>query len=168
MSTSDGAPGGPAPDAVLARIGEGIALSQHGDRTSARALFAALWQEIGSDGDALHHCALAHAMADVQDDPREELAWDLRALGAADALTDARLAAAGAAGRVAGLYPSLHLNLGEVYRRLGDTTAARRHLDLGRRAAGALPDDGYGQMVASGLDRLAERLGGAQAPSVTT
>lgn len=33
-------------------------------------------------------------MADVQDDVREELAWDLRALQAADLITDGRAAQA--------------------------------------------------------------------------
>ncbi|GAA3651371.1 hypothetical protein GCM10022224_012830 [Nonomuraea antimicrobica] len=34
-------------------------------------------------------------MADVQDDVREELTWDLRALAAADLVTDERVARAG-------------------------------------------------------------------------
>jgi hypothetical protein len=97
-------------------------------------------------------------MADVQDDPREELAWDLRALAAADSVTDERAAAAGAKGPVAAFYPSLHLNLGEDHRKLGDAAAARHHLELGRAAASALRDDGYGAMVRSGLDGLAQRL----------
>jgi hypothetical protein len=49
------------------------------EREAARRLFADLWEEIGAGGDALHRCALAHSMADVQDDVREELVWDLRA-----------------------------------------------------------------------------------------
>ncbi len=57
-----------------------------------------------------------------------------------------------------GFYPSLHLNLGDVYHRLGDLELARAHLRLGQAALGALGDDGYGQMVRSGLDRLADRL----------
>jgi len=59
---------------------------------------------------------------------------------------------------VRGFYPSLHLNLGDVYHRLGDLELARAHLRLGQAALGALGDDGYGQMVRSGLDRLADRL----------
>lgn len=146
-------------DAVMARIGRGIELSQGGERVAARALFAEIWADIGEErGDPLHRCALAHSMADVQDDPREELAWDLRALQAAESVTDERAAAAGVAGPVAGFYPSLHLNLGECYRKLGDVDLARKHLDRGRAAAGALADDGYAAMVTGGLDRLAERL----------
>jgi hypothetical protein len=62
---------------------------------------------------------------------------------------------------VAAFYPSLHLNLGEDYRRIGDTEAARRHLAQGLAAAGALPDDGYGRMIRGGLEGLSRRLGEA-------
>ena len=51
-----------------------------------------------------------------------------------------------------------HLNLGEAYRKLGDLSAARRHLDLGQQAVTALPDNGYAQMITGGLNGLAQRL----------
>jgi hypothetical protein len=146
------------PDAMMMRIGKGIELSQHGERDAARSLFSQLWDEIGPDGDALHRCALAHYMADVQDDVQQELVWDLRALEAADSVSDERARRAGVAGPVSGFYPSLHLNLGEVYRKLRDLDRARDHLDRGRAAVASLADDGYGQMIRGGLDRLAERL----------
>lgn len=142
----------------MTRIGHGIELGQRGDRDQARRLFAQLWEQVGPRGDALHRCALAHSMADVQDDPHEELIWDLRALGAADLVSDGRAARAGVGGPVAAFYPSLHLNLGEVYRKLGDAPAAHRHLDLGRAAAGALGQDGYGAMIRRGLQALESRL----------
>jgi hypothetical protein len=146
------------PDEFMRRIGEGIGLSQRGERDGARALFLRIWDELRDEGDALHRCALAHHLADVQDDPREELAWDLRALAAADSVTKKRARQAGVAGSVRGFYPSLHLNLGDVYRRLGDRKRAREHLERGRAAAGVLDDDGYGKMIKGGLERLAERL----------
>ncbi|MGH3932991.1 MAG: hypothetical protein ACRDTF_23800, partial [Pseudonocardiaceae bacterium] len=80
------------PDVTMTRIGKGIGLSQRGDRDAARHLFEEVWNDIGGEsGDPLHRCALAHAMPDVQDDLREELVWDLRALAAADLITDERL-----------------------------------------------------------------------------
>jgi hypothetical protein len=60
---------------------------------------------------------------------------------------------------VAAFYPSLHLNLGEDYRKLGDAAAARRHLELGLAAVDTLPDDDYGAMIRGGLHGLAQRLG---------
>lgn len=86
------------PDETMTRIGEGIALNQQGDRDQARQLFEELWERIGADGNSMHRCALAHSMADVQDDPADELVWDLRALQAADAATDAQAEQAGMQG----------------------------------------------------------------------
>jgi hypothetical protein len=150
-------------DPVMARIGVALALGQQGRRAEAREAFAAIWADV-EGGDPLHRLTLAHHMADVQDDAGEELAWDLCALAAAEEVTDERAAAVGATGPVAAFYPSLHLNLGEDYRKLGDLPAARRHLDLGSRAAAALDDDGYGSMIKAGLAGLADRLatGGGQ------
>jgi hypothetical protein len=149
------------PDPTMARIGEAMALGQAGDRAAARRQFQLLWDEIGEDGDPLHRCALAHAMADVQDDVREELRWDERALAAADSLTDARVAEGGVTAGVAAFYPSLHLNLAECHRKLGDLPRAREHLDRGRAGVGALPADGYGEMIRGGLDRLGRDLDAA-------
>ena len=68
-------------DETLARIAEGVDLHhRRGEPGAARLLFADIWDDIGGeDGDPLHVCVLAHAMADVQDDVHEELVWDLRA-----------------------------------------------------------------------------------------
>lgn len=75
-------------DAVMTRIGQAVILLHAGDREEARNRLGAIWSEIGEEGDDLHRCTLAHYMADAQDDPADELAWDLRALTAAEALRD--------------------------------------------------------------------------------
>ncbi|MFI9596348.1 tetratricopeptide repeat protein [Nonomuraea sp. NPDC052265] len=148
-------------DPTMARIGQGVELHHHQARPeAARDLFARIWDDIGGEqGDPLHVCVLAHSMADVQDDVQEELMWDLRALAAADRVTDEHVAQAGVALPVAGLYPSLHLNLGECYRKLDDLDRAREHLHQARAGLGALADDGYGRLVRGGLERLAGLLG---------
>ncbi|WP_432992451.1 hypothetical protein [Dactylosporangium sp. CA-233914] len=147
-------------DPTMARISEGVELHHHqGRREAARDLFAQIWDEIGGEqGDPLHVCVLAHSMADVQDDVHQELLWDQRALAAADLLTDARVARAGVALPVAGLYPSLHLNLGDCYRKLGDLGRAREHLQQAQAGIGALGDDEYGRLIKDGLDRLTQQL----------
>jgi len=147
-------------DPTLTRIGQGVELHHHkGQRDAARELFAQIWDDIGGEkGEPLHVCVLAHSMADVQDDVREELMWDLRALAAADLVTDEQAAQAGVAISVAGLYPSLHLNLSDCYRKLGDLDLARKHLQEARDTIGALGDDEYGQLIKGGLQRLAEQL----------
>jgi hypothetical protein len=144
------------PDDTMARIGEGIGLSHAGDHEAAREVFVEVWDLIGGEnGPPYHRCAIAHSMADVQADVREELRWDLRALAAAGEITSA---VTDAPDSVASFYPSLHLNIAECYRKLGDVARAHEHLQRGRSAMWALPDDGYGRMIRGGLERLAERL----------
>ncbi|MFG2759411.1 hypothetical protein [Streptomyces wuyuanensis] len=147
-------------DAVTTRIGQAIMLLHGGDREEARNRFSALWAQLGQDGDPLHRCTLAHYLADTQDDPGDELAWDLRALAAAEALTDGRPERHEAAVAARGLYPSLHLNLAADYMKLHRPEAARVHLDRARAASAALGDDGYGNGVRAAIDRLDRRLSG--------
>lgn len=147
-------------DPVLVRINEAVQLHHgRGQRAAAREMFAEIWQEIGGDGgDPLHVCVLAHSMADVQDDVHQELLWDERALAAAKLLTEERVARAGVPLSVAGLYPSLHLNLADCHRRLGDLGRAREHLRQAQSGIGALGDDAYGHLIRDGLDRLTRQL----------
>ncbi|WP_369256132.1 hypothetical protein [Geodermatophilus amargosae] len=129
-------------DGTLIRIGQAVQLGSQGERDAARVLATDIWEEVGGEqGDPLHVCTLAHAMADVQDDVHEELVWDERALAAADRLTDDRLAQAGVTLPAAGLYPSLHLDLSGCHRRLGDPDRAREHLRQAQATIGALGDD---------------------------
>ncbi|WP_326761444.1 hypothetical protein OHB35_42280 [Streptomyces phaeochromogenes] len=168
-----------AADAMMTRIGQVAMLLHGGDREEARGRFLDLWTEIGEDGDALHRCTLAHYMADAQDDPSDELAWDLRALSAADTLTDGstngstdvRLAEHQQSLAVRAFYPSLHLSLAVDYANLGRSEAARSHLRRARDTVGVLGDDAYGDGVRAGIGRLELRLdeegpsGGAPEPA---
>jgi hypothetical protein len=152
----------PGADEILDRLDEATALVRHGDRHSARSLLEDLWSHVGGgEGDALYRCAIAHQLADLQDRLSDELAWDLAALDAAESVTDERLAPSAAAAAVRGLFPSLHLNLADGYRRLGDHGNARLHLERGRRACIALSDTAYGDMIRTALDRVGQRLGDA-------
>ncbi|MEU6879985.1 hypothetical protein [Streptomyces sp. NPDC046712] len=145
-------------DGVMTRIGQAMMLLHGGDREEARNRFGELWGQIGPDGDPLHRCTLAHYMADAQDDPDAELAWDLRALLAAEGLREERPAAHDSAIALRALYPSLHLNLAADYMKLQRPDAARVHLDRARAASDALDDDGYGNGVRAAIERLEVRL----------
>ena len=149
----------------MSELGSALASSQQGDRAGARSCLQALWERVGSDGDAFHRCAIAHSMADVQDDLGDVLRWDLAALSAADELTDERLAAGGLTGPVATLYPSLHLNLADVYLRLAERERSRAHVDAGRAALVQLGDEGYRAMISGALDRVERELTGAVRPT---
>lgn len=148
----------------MERIGEGIAAGQRGDRALARAIFEEVWDRIGGqDGDPFHRCAVAHSLADVQEDIRGELTWDLRALEAAASLTDERVRAGGVAGSARGFLPSLHLNLADVYCRLGESDRAREQVRLGTDALTTLEEDGYAAMIRGGFARIADQLGDSPA-----
>ena len=146
------------PDDVMARVGEAIGLTHSGDSKAAGALLQALWVEVGADGDPFHRCAIAHALADVQDDDHDELRWELLALEAADSLTDARVAAGGVELSVRGFLPSLHLNVADVHRRLGHRTNALLHVTAARAALDALPADDYRTMIEDALNRTESML----------
>lgn len=148
-----------AEDTMMTRIGQAVMLHHGGDREEAQGRFLGLWSEIGEDGDPLHRCTLAHYMADTQEDPSDELAWDLRALSAADELTDERLHEHHDSIAVRGFYPSLHLNLAADYAKLGRPEAARNHIRRARGVVGALGDDGYGDGVRAAIGRLELQLG---------
>ncbi|MGX2998455.1 hypothetical protein JNUCC64_30040 [Streptomyces sp. JNUCC 64] len=145
-------------DATLTRIGQAVMLHHGGDRAEARDRFLALWAELAEDGDALHRCTLAHYLADTQDDPEAELAWDLRALSAARELVDGRSGTRERAPAARAFYPALHLNLAADYVKLGRREAARSHLRLSRGALDALTADAYGETIRSAIVRLGRSL----------
>jgi hypothetical protein len=115
----------------------------------------------------LHLVILAHYLADLQDDPCDELEWDLRAFQAAGTVTDDRAPAVdGTADQtvhelptVAAMLPSLHLNLAAAYVRLGRLDEARDHIRAAQVHAPALAEDGYGTWIRRGIARLAGELG---------
>ena len=143
-----------APDETMAEIVAAVELGHSGARTEARRRLTDLWERVGPDGDPLHRVTLAHFLADLQDDVRAELRWDERALAAAGDLTDERAQQYDAALRVCGLLPSLHLNLADCLRRLGDLSGARRHLARAEASVDELADDGYGRLVRTGLEHV--------------
>ncbi|MBE1492718.1 hypothetical protein [Plantactinospora soyae] len=151
-------------DRTMASIVEAVEWGRAGRTGAARDRLTALWAEIGPAGDPLHRCSLAHYLADLQDDPADELRWDLRALEAADSLTDERAQRHHASLAVAAFRPSLQLNLADDYRKLGRPDQARKHLALARENLHLLGDDAYGQMIRDGIARLDATLAGDPTP----
>lgn len=148
------------PSAVLARVPQGIELRQQGRNREAREVFDQLWAEIGGEaGDPMARCMIAHSNADAQDDVEDELRWDHIALDAARAVTDEQVTAAGMdASGAAALFPSLHLNLAECYRKLGNFEQARAHLSDARQTLDALPDGDYATTIRDSFNELARTL----------
>ena len=129
---------------LMARLGEGIGLLTSGDRAAAGDAFAEVWR---ATNDPIVLCGAAHSMADVQVEPIRELLWDLRALAYARNCDDP-----------ADLLPSLHLNLADVYCRLGAVDRAGRHVSAGQAALQEVAPNGYFDMIAGGLARIMASL----------
>ncbi|WP_430335271.1 hypothetical protein [Rhodococcus sp. ACT016] len=142
-------------DETMDVITRAVELGRKGDADAARSALVDLWAGIGPVGDPLHRCTLAHYLADLYDDPAQALVWDVRALDAADALTDERVQHHHAGLAVRGFYPSLHLNLADNLRRLGSFDAARTHIDAAAAYLDALGDDAYGRMIRGALEDVA-------------
>lgn len=130
-----------------------------GQRDAGRRAMAACW-DATSEYDAAQRCVLAHYLADVQDELDAEVEWDERALSAYVRIADDDLVAIGIPS-ARGLAPSLHLNLGDGYLRQGRFAEARVQLAAGQFACEWLGDDGYAEIIRSGLDRLADRIAAA-------
>jgi hypothetical protein len=144
-------------DPVMRRAFEGQRLLLQGDRAGARETYAALWASLDAagDDDPIHRVWVAHVTADAQDDPAEQVRWDLVALRAADAAAE-RGGADGVSVRT--FYPSLHLNLGEGFRRLGDDRRARDHLAQAERHLRGHPDDDERAGIAAAVVGLRDRI----------
>lgn len=147
-----------SPDPTMEAIGQAVTEGRTGNTLSARQKLLNLWSTIGVTGDPLHRCSLAHYLADLYEDPAQALAWDVRALDAADAITEQRVQEHHASLHIAGFYPSLHLNLADNYRRLGSFDAATEHINAAKEHAPNLCQDAYGAFLRTALDEVAEAI----------
>ena len=145
-------------DPIMERIGAAIGRLHAGERDRARDTLAAIWSEIESDPDPFHTVTLAHFMADTQDDVAEELAWDLRALEAARQVTQERAESHHASLSIKSFFPSLHLNAGDAYLRLGKLAEAREQLAAAQAALGDIGDSPLAEMTRNGIAGLAQRI----------
>ncbi|WP_431814051.1 SDR family NAD(P)-dependent oxidoreductase [Kocuria sp. cx-455] len=117
-------------------------------------------RECWSDTTSAEHaprCVIAHYLADLQSTVAAEVEWDERALAEFVHVSDADLAPIGVPS-AKGFAPSLHLNAGDGYLRMGRIEDAWKQLESGELALQELERDGYLQFIAQGLQRLRQRL----------
>ncbi|UYM06295.1 hypothetical protein [Solicola gregarius] len=146
------------PDPTMEAISNAMILGRQGDPESARRDLLAIWRQIGVAGDPFHRCTLAHYLADLYDDPAGALIWDVRALDAADALTDERAQQHHASLHVAGFYPSLYLNIADNLRRLGAFEAAAEHINNAEQHTSALSDDAYSNTIRTAISEVHQAI----------
>ncbi|GAA2579028.1 hypothetical protein GCM10010435_64790 [Winogradskya consettensis] len=141
---------------TLEKLTEAVNAGRAGAKGPARAALQELWTEVGPAGDPMHRASIAHYLADLQESVADELMWDQRALAAMAGLGDERAHA---------FLPSLHLNLADAHRRLGERAPAEQHLAEAARLVTALPGDEYGALIRTGIDNVGELLdAGSTAP----
>lgn len=116
----------------------------------ARALFEQAWAAATDDYE---RCVAAHYVARHQDGPRETLRWNAECLRYADLVGD---------GRVAGFYPSLHLNIGYAHEQLGELGEAAESYRAAESCLAVVPEGPYGDVVRDGVARGLARVAEAE------
>lgn len=144
-------------DETLNSIKESFREFCRGNVSEARESMATIWSDLEDGGGAYHRCVLAHFIADTQQEAADELTWDLKALDIADDALAERVDGA-EADALRRFLPSLHMNVADGYRKLGDFEMARRHLEAGVQTSAALGVDAYGQTVRSELLRIEAQI----------
>ncbi|GFE23415.1 hypothetical protein ACFVJW_04915 [Streptomyces libani] len=121
----------------------GMQAEAEGRAGTARALFQQAWDSAADDYEA---CIAAHYLARHQNSPEETLRWNQECLDRADRVGDER---------VAGFYPSLHLNMGHACRQLGRPALAHTHFLRAAERVEQAPEGQYGDWnrfaIAAGL-----------------
>lgn len=132
-------------DPVVALCAAGMAAEQRGDFGEALRLFQTAWAHSADD---YQRCVAAHYLARHQDGAQPTLEWNQRCLLLALKVNDER---------VAGFFPSLHLNIGRSHEELGDLDAARVSYLQARAALEVLGDDAYGDLLRGAVTRALHR-----------
>lgn len=123
----------------------GMQAEGEGAPDRAAQLFGQAWNEASND---LERLTAAHYLARHQPTIQDKLHWDEIALNLAKEI---------GADEVNALLPSLYLNVAKCHEDLNNLDAAREHYLLAQRFAAFLPDDGYGNMIRSGIAKGIER-----------
>lgn len=128
---------------------------QGGDREEARADLLQLWTRT-SGMTGRERCIIAHFLADTEEDVGEELGWDLQALELATGSRTPTIAST-VPQELLDFLPSLYLNVGDAYRRMGAFALASEHARAGLSCARRLDANDYINHVITALERLGDR-----------
>lgn len=112
----------------------------------AKALFYQAWTEATTDFEKF---TAAHYVARHQASVEDKLAWDQTALAFALKIDEDNMAA---------YYPSLYLNIAKGYEDLNDIDNAQKNYQTALSFASHLPENGYGQLIQSGIEKGLQRL----------
>jgi rifampin ADP-ribosylating transferase len=131
---------------VIKLCAQGMEFEANQKPCEAEELFLKAWHEATNDFEKF---TAAHYVARYQKSVEDKLNWDKTALAFALKIADDSMSAN---------YPSLYLNIGKCYEDLGDRDNARNNYQAALSFADSLSDDGYGQMIKSGIRNGLKRL----------
>jgi tetratricopeptide (TPR) repeat protein len=131
---------------VVKLCAQGMILEGENKKDEALELFQRAWSESSNDFEKF---TSAHYVARHQISVEDKLKWDERALSFALKIDDHNIKAS---------YPSLYLNIAKCYEDMADLSNAKRNYQLARSFFSYLPDDGYGNMIKSGINSGLERV----------
>ena len=124
----------------------GMQLESEGQPEKASGLFQRAFREAKND---LEKFIAAHYVARHQKSTADKLKWDIEALNFALKIENEDIKAS---------YPSLYLNIGKCYEDLKDFVKAYENYLLAFDYTIFLPNDGYGNMIKSAINKGMERV----------
>ena len=131
---------------IIKLCAQGMEMEGMGEPEKAHKLFLQAWKESTNDFEKF---TSAHYVARHQKTVTDKLKWDNTALQLALKINDETIKAS---------YPSLYLNIAKCYEDLRDLPNARVSYESALLFARLLPDDGYGNMILSGIKKGIERV----------
>lgn len=131
---------------VVQLCAKGMELEGHGNLTEANNLFAEAWNVAITDVEKF---TAAHYLARHQPSISDKLKWDELALQHALNIEDDTMK---------GALPSLYLNIAKCYEDLHDFDNAKNNYQAAFFFSNHLPDDGYGNMIKTGITKGLERV----------
>jgi len=131
---------------VIQLCAKGMEMETNQKPEEAKTLFLQAWNEATNDFEKF---TAAHYLARHQKSIEDKLKWDETALAFALRINDSNMTAN---------YPSLYLNIAKCYEDLKDLDSAQKNYQVALSYADLLPDNGYGQIIKSGIKNGIQRL----------
>jgi tetratricopeptide (TPR) repeat protein len=125
---------------------QGMQLEGEAKPEEAAKLFRQAWNEATNTAEKF---VAAHYVARHQNTIADKLKWDETALTFALVLDSPE---------ISGVFPSLYLNIAKCYEDMKDFDKAVENYQSALECAKFLPDNGYGNMIRSGIKRGMERI----------
>jgi rifampin ADP-ribosylating transferase len=131
---------------VIQLCAQGMEMETKQKPAEAKVLFLQAWEVASNDFEKF---TSAHYVARHQATTEDKLKWDETALSFAVQINNNSMEA---------YYPSLYLNIAKCYEDLKDFESAYENYRVALSYAERLPENGYGQMIRSGINNGLQRL----------